>query len=136
MVVNSGATTSTNYMVYTDTTAPTGGILLEGGASVTNSLVVNADLPATDAETGVPEIQWSWNQGSTWTGWLPYVANQDFTFATGGLRFMTVQYRNNTGMVSPVYSDSIFINVFGSDYIFYDGFENGGTGEWDGVTSP
>ena len=133
VVVNSGSTTSTDYMVYTDTTAPTGGILMEGGASVTSSLLVNADLPASDAETGVPEMRWSFNN-STWSSWAAYQANVDFGFATGGLRTLWIQYRNNTNMESLVYSDSIFINMFGSDYIFYDGFESGGYGEWDGVT--
>ncbi len=130
VVVNSGATTSTQYMLYTDNSAPTGGFVLGGGASVYHSLVVPSDCPASDPDTGVPEMRWSWDGGSTWEPWSTYQATQTFTFATGGLRTVGIQYRNNVGMESPVYLDSIYINTAGSAFIFYDGFESGGYGEW------
>jgi len=135
VVVNSGSTTTTDFTVYTDTTAPTGSFVLAGGAAVVHSLVVPAETPASDPETGVPEMRWSWNGGSTWVAWQPYQPTLSLTFATGGLRTVGLQYRNHVGMESPVYLDSIYINTQGSAYIFYDGFESGNTSAWT-ITSP
>ncbi len=108
VVFSSSATTSTEVMVYADTTAPTGSIMINGNAATTSSLGVSLTLSADDAQSGIGEVRLS-NDGATWTGWTPFAENHAWILEAGGPGPRTVhaQYRNNAGMVSTTSTDSI-----------------------------
>ena len=111
VVWNNGATTTTSFYLYTDTSAPTGSISINGGATGTNSTSVTLNLSATDSETGVKEMRFS-NNGIAWSGWEPYGTSKTWAIPTGeGSKTVYVQYKNNAGMTSSTYSDSIILDT-------------------------
>jgi hypothetical protein len=96
-----------------DTTAPTGTIVINGGATVTGSNGATLALSAADA-SGVASMQFSKN-GTTWYAWEPYATTRvvTLTVAPGegdGLKTIYVRYRDPAGNVSPVYSAGITLN--------------------------
>ena len=130
VVFNNGANVAGDFMLYADTTAPTGSVLINGGAAATSSLGVTLTLSASDPQTGAPWVRLS-NDGTTWTAWEPRQPSRSWTLVSGppGLRTVYVQYRNAAGMVSGSYTDTIeFIEPLG--LIFSDGFESGDTSAW------
>ena len=128
VVVNNGATSTTEVMVYADTTPPTGTVQINGGAATTGTLAVTLALIGTDAQTGVAEMRLS-NDGASWTVWEPYSGTRAWNLETGppGLRTVHVQYRNNSGMGSTTFTDTIELT---DGLIFADGFESGNTSGW------
>ena len=93
-----------------DTIRPTGSITIAEGAAYTNSSVVTLTLSATDATSGVAQMRFS-NDNVTWSGWEPYATSKSWTLLTGdGLKGVTVQYKDNAGLISS-YSDSIILDT-------------------------
>jgi hypothetical protein len=110
-VWNNGATGSTQYFLYTDVSAPTGSVSINGGNAYVNSLAVTLTTPATDADTGVAEMRFS-NDGSAWSAWEPKAATKSWTLTAGdGTKTVYAQYRNNAGMVSSTVSDTITVDT-------------------------
>ncbi len=111
VVWNNSATVDTSYYLYVDSSAPTGSVLINGGATYANSTTVNLDLPASDPQTGVYQMRGS-EDGSNWTAWVPYNNVTMWTFSAGdGLRTFYIQYKNNAEMISASYSDSIYLDT-------------------------
>jgi hypothetical protein len=110
-VWNSGATGMSSFYLYADTTAPSGSASIDSGASFAASPLVDLLLPASDSETGVAEMRLT-NAGSPWGAWEPYAASTDWTLTAGdGVKTVNVQYRNNAGMSSATYSDTITLDA-------------------------
>lgn len=111
VVFNNSATTSTSYYLFMDTSAPTGTISVNSGATYTNTTSVTLNLSAADAETGVYQMRFS-NDNSTWSGWEPYAATKAWTLAAGdGTKTAFVQFKNNAEMVSGSYGDTIILDT-------------------------
>ncbi len=111
VVWNNGATTTTSFYLYTDTSAPTGSISINGGAVHTNSTSVTLNLSATDLQTGIKEMRFH-NDGDPWSSWESNATSKVWTIPTGeGSKTVYVQYRNNAGMISSTYSDSIILDT-------------------------
>ena len=97
-----------DYIVL-DTTAPTGGIVINDGQSVTASPDVTLTLTWDDgAGFGVTRMRFS-NNGSTWSPWEPVAATRAWTLAgaTTGHYTVRVQYLDRAGFVSDRFSDFI-----------------------------
>jgi hypothetical protein len=110
VVWNNGATSNTTFNLYLDTSAPTGSILINGGATYANSTSVTLNLSASDAQTGVYQMHFS-NDGSTWTAWEAYAVSKLWTLTSGdGTKTVYVQYKNNAEMTSATYSDTIILD--------------------------
>ena len=94
--------------ILLDTTNPTGGIVINGGAATTTSLPVSLGLTWSDgAGAGVSRMRFSDN-GSTWTAWETATATRGHTLPAGlGNHTVRVQYLDGAGDYSPVYSDYI-----------------------------
>ena len=62
----------------TDSTPPTGSVVINGGAAATSSTSVTLTLSATDAESGVSQMRFS-NDGSSWSTWETYTTSKSWT---------------------------------------------------------
>jgi hypothetical protein len=99
--------------IILDTIAPTGSIMINGGAAETNSLIVTLNLSASDATSGMSQMRFS-NNSSIWSPWQAYGTTKsgwDLSTYGGssspGTKTTYVQYRDAAGIVSLTYSDSI-----------------------------
>ena len=95
-----------------DTVAPTGSIIINGGALATTSQKVTLGLTYTDgAGTGVVRMRFS-DDGAHWTNWEYPKASKSYTLPVGnGYHTVRVQYLDAAGNYSPVYSDYIKLQV-------------------------
>jgi hypothetical protein len=83
-----------------DTVAPTGSVVIDGGATYTTSTSVNLTLSATDAISGVAQMSFS-NNGSSWSAWESYATNKSWTMSSGdGSKTVYAQYKDNAGNIS------------------------------------
>ncbi len=93
--------------IKVDTTAPTGTILINNDDVYTNSSSVALALSADDVTSGVARMRLS-QDNVTWTPWEAYSACKDWTPTEGdGLKTVYIQYVDNAGLVSQLYSDTI-----------------------------
>jgi len=94
-----------------DKTPPVGSIAINNDDSSTFSSSVTISL-FTDDVSGVAEMHFSRN-GSDWTSWEPYSDNKDWTLSEEeGVKTVYVQFKDNVGWVSGVYSDTIELTAF------------------------
>jgi hypothetical protein len=111
VVWNNGASSTTTFYLYTDTTAPTGSISINSGAAATKSTSVTLTLSASDAETGVYQMRFS-SDGSAWSAWEAYGTSKSWTLPAGdGTKTVYVQFKNNAEMVSASYTDTIILDT-------------------------
>ena len=111
IVWNNGSTVTTAFNLYVDSTAATGSIVINGGDGYTGSTAVTLALSATDSQTGVAEMRFS-NTGDPWSAWEPYATTKSWTLPSGdGSKYVWVQFKNNAGMISGQYSDSISLDT-------------------------
>jgi PKD repeat protein len=97
--------------VPSDTTPPTGSLVINGYAETTTSLSVTLTIIANDPESEVVQMRFS-NDGSSWSNWEPISAVKYWNLTAGeGLKTVHVQYRNGIGLTAS-YSASI---KYGSD---------------------
>jgi len=96
-----------------DTLAPTGSILINGGAATTTSLLVTLDLSASDAGSGVTNMRFS-NNNVSWSAWESYATtrtNWDLSAFGGntstGEKKVYAQFRDGSGKVSATVADTI-----------------------------
>jgi hypothetical protein len=88
----------------------TGSIAINDGAAYTNTTSVLLALSATDLTYGIAEMRFS-NDGLAWSEWETYATSKTWVLTTGdGTKEVTVQYKNNAGLVSS-YSDSIILDA-------------------------
>ncbi|CAL1518543.1 Ig-like domain-containing protein [Chitinophaga sp. MM2321] len=75
-----------------DKTSPTGSIVINSGASVTNNATATLTLAATDVTT--MQMRFS-NDGSTWSGYEPLAPGKSWPLTAGdGLKTVYVQYQD------------------------------------------
>jgi len=105
-----GLISTNSDTIVLDTAPPSGSVTIAGGATYTNSTSVTLTLSANDATSGIAQMRFS-NDNVTWSDWEPYATSKTWTLPVGdGLKGVTVQYRDNTGLVSS-YSDSIILDT-------------------------
>ncbi len=107
------------------TTVPNGTIAIENGATTTNSISVNLNVTATAFNNGtITGMRFS-NDGVTWPDtWEQYNLNRPAWSLVGyggtstlGNKTVYAQFRDNSGNVSPTYSDNITL-IAGAKGIF------------------
>ena len=97
--------------VAADTTPPTVGLVLDGGAPATNDPVVTVTVVAADDLSGVAAMQLS-TDGVSWTDWVPYSVIVLWTFPSGdGTKHFYVRVRDNAGNVSSVAGSQIELDT-------------------------
>ncbi len=104
---NNRSLTHSDY-IRLDTAAPSGSIVINGGALNAASLKVTLGLTWADGTgAGVSRMRFSDN-GSTWTAWETPKVYRAYTLPAGaGYHTVRVQYLDGGGNYSPVYNDYI-----------------------------
>ncbi len=93
-----------------DTTPPTGGVVINGGAAYASSTSVSLTLSAAD-NTGVAAMQFS-NDGSNWNAPLSYSTTANWTLTSGdGVKTVYVEFLDAAGNVSAPASASITLET-------------------------
>ncbi len=94
--------------IMLDTTLPTGGIIINGGALSTPVQLVSLGLNWADgAGSGAARMRFSDN-GATWTPWETLKATRAYTLPLpNGYHTVRVQFRDGAGNVSAAYNDYI-----------------------------
>jgi hypothetical protein len=106
-----------------DKTPPNGSVLIDAGAEDAFSTLVDLTLSVTDAPSGPttpPPPGYIWgvpsgpsdmrfsNNGIVWSNWEPIATSKSWTLETGaGNKTVYVQARDNAGLVSEKFSDTI-----------------------------
>ena len=94
-----------------DKTRPTGSITINNKDSYTFSTSVMLSI-FTDDISGVAEMRFSRN-GTDWTSWEPYYETKGWSLSEEeGVKTVYVQFKDDAGWVSNVYSDTIELIVF------------------------
>ena len=103
---NNRSATCSDY-IRLDRSAPTGGVVINNGATTTTTRSVTLKLNWADTGSGVVRMRFSDN-GSTWTNWMYPVATKAYTLPAGlGYHTVRVQYLDGANNYSPVYNDYI-----------------------------
>jgi hypothetical protein len=79
-----------NYGIDEDWYAPWGSILINGGATYTNSRTVTLTLSADDWGAGVERMRFSEDAGATWGPWYSYSTTFSYTIARPGDGFLWI----------------------------------------------
>jgi len=88
-----------------DATLPTGSMVVNGGATYTNSLTVTYTNTVTDAYSGLSQMRFMDNGNWVWSAWEPYAGTKVRTLAGvfTGTRGCYAQYRDVAGNVLQLY---------------------------------
>jgi hypothetical protein len=93
-----------------DLTAPTGKVVIEGGAAWTNDTTVALDLTYQDQHSAVASMRFR-NPGESWTAWMPAASSASFTMTSGeGVRVVEAQFLDEAGNTSSEFGDSIVVD--------------------------
>jgi flagellar hook assembly protein FlgD len=97
---------------FVDITPPTGSVVINSGSAATNNRAVVLTLSASDAGSGVTNMQFSWDN-VTWYGWETYATTRNATIpsAAPGTYTICVKFRDAVGNVSTVFSDNIVLDT-------------------------
>ncbi|TKJ47080.1 hypothetical protein CEE34_05580 [Candidatus Aerophobetes bacterium Ae_b3a] len=99
--------TDTSHTFLVDTTSPAGSILINGGASYTNSQSVTLSLSAENAA----QMHFS-NDNASWSSWESYSSSRSWTLSSGdGEKTVYVQFKDSVGNLSETYSDTIILDT-------------------------
>lgn len=98
--------------ILRDTTGPSqGSVVIDSGASCTNSTTASLALAAQDTQTGVAEMQFS-NDGTNWSDWIPYSTSASWTLNAGdGENVVSVRFKDRLVNISTVYTDQILLDT-------------------------
>jgi glucose/arabinose dehydrogenase len=97
--------------VTVDNQAPTGSIVINGGATVTASTSVALTLLAADNGGVVAEMQFS-NTGTSFSTAEPYATSKNWTLTTGsGAKTVYVQFKDSLGNWSSAFMDTIVLDT-------------------------
>jgi len=94
-----------------DTSPPTGNVQIDGGATYSPVPTVMLTLAASDATSGISNVQAS-NDGVSFSAWETYTMLKGWTLTSGdGLKTIYVRFRDAAGNVSAIYSDTIILDM-------------------------
>ena len=104
-------TTTTPINIVVDNQAPTGSIIINGGATATNSTAVTLTLSATDALSAVTQMRFS-NNGTSYSTAQTFAASATWTLTTGaGTKTVYAQFKDAAGNWSTAVTDTIVLDT-------------------------
>jgi hypothetical protein len=113
-IKDNAGTISTTYSdtIGLDTIAPTGSIIINNGNAWTTTTTVTLTLTYTDTGSGVYQVRYT-NDGTFDTeAWESPSATKAWTLTTGdGTKTVYYQIKDNAGMISTTYSDTIGLDT-------------------------
>ncbi|HNT24201.1 MAG TPA: peptidoglycan DD-metalloendopeptidase family protein [Anaerolineales bacterium] len=103
----------TAFILRYDATAPTGSLLINSDATTSYATLVRLQGAASDAASGINQMRVR-DAGGTWYDWQAFLSPMYWLLpaTSGQTHTVEIQYRDRAGNLSPVYSDSIFLNVY------------------------
>lgn len=124
---NAGNIAVFNDTIILDTAAPTGSISINGGATSTTSTSVALSLTYSDATSGVSQVRYS-NDGVWDTeSWEDPSGTKAWTLPSGdGTKTVYYQVKDNAGILSVTYDDTITLQTAGNKAYLVVRGENGG----------
>jgi len=106
----SNVATSTTFTVTVDNQAPTGTVVINGGAAATSSTSVTLTLSAADAVTSVTRMRFS-NNGNSFSTAETFAPTKAWTLSTGaGTKTVYVQFQDAAGNWSSAVTDTIVLD--------------------------
>lgn len=112
-VTGPAGTHATNQPVATDTNAPAGSIVINGGQAHTPSTNVTLTLSAADNSGAVSQMQLS-HDGANYSAWEPYATSKSWGLRPGdGLKTVYVRFRDAAANVSAPATDTITLDTTG-----------------------
>lgn len=110
-VDNAGNAEASKAMtVKIDKFPPTGSVLINNDAAMTNSTAVTLYISASDNLSGVSQMRFS-NDNVTWSIWEPFTLTKEWTLSSADLMTVYAQFMEAAGNVSSVYSDTIYLDI-------------------------
>lgn len=107
-VSGDGGFSTTNLLVVTDVTPPTGSVTINNGEAVTTNRNVTLQLSAADVNGTVVSMRLANDTTNTWSEWEAYATVKSWTLtAGGGVKTVYAQFRDAGGNVSTNASDTI-----------------------------
>jgi Bacterial Ig domain/GDSL-like Lipase/Acylhydrolase family len=104
-------TFSANVSVNVDNQAPTGSIVIDGGATATNSTAATLTLSASDTQNAVTQMRFS-NTGSSFSTAEAFAVTKAWTLATGaGTKTVYVQFKDAAGNWSVSFMGTIVLDT-------------------------
>lgn len=101
-----------HYLVaFTDTTPPTGGLSINGGAAYTNNPLVTLDLSTASDNSGVVDAVSFSADGATWEAWRDYTPTASRDLGADGPKTVWAKYRDRAGNESAAVSASITVDT-------------------------
>ncbi|PIZ10944.1 hypothetical protein COY54_00935 [Candidatus Falkowbacteria bacterium CG_4_10_14_0_8_um_filter_41_36] len=95
-----------------DTSAPTGSISINGGATATNNRATTLTLAATDTISSVTHMKLSESASFTGASWESYATSKSFTVSTGdGTKTVYAKFKDAAGNESTAYTDTITLDT-------------------------
>ncbi|MFN0058409.1 MAG: dockerin type I domain-containing protein [Planctomycetota bacterium] len=108
LIENSASTVDSTFMIYADSSAPTGSMAINGGAAQSGASRVLLDVTASDPQTDIRRIRIR-SVPSAFGAWQALATPIVWDLAPGaGLRTVEVEIENNACMTATV-SDSITV---------------------------
>lgn len=96
---------------FTDDTAPSGTVSVNGGSVYANSTLVSLDLSAAD-DSGIVDAVSLSDDGATWSEWQDYGPSVSWTLPEGdGEKTVWVRFRDRAGNVSEAVWDTIILDT-------------------------
>lgn len=96
--------------IFVDRAIPSGSILINNDADITNSSTVTLSFSYTDNDTHVSLMRVR-NNGSSWRPWMAVSATLSWSLLpTDGMQNVDVEFQDAAGNISAVYSDSINVD--------------------------
>lgn len=106
-----GNTGTASATINVDHTSPSGTVVINGGAGVSNSAAVVLSLSATDNSGQVAFMRFS-NNGTDWGGWLAYATTSTWSLLPGdGIKTVSAQFKDTAGNISAASSDTITLDT-------------------------
>ena len=103
--------TSAPVTVTVDNQAPTGSVVINGGAAATNTTASTLTLSATDSQGAVAQMRFS-NTGTSYSAAEAYATSKAWTLTTGaGTKTVYVQFRDAAGNWSAAFTDTIVLDT-------------------------
>lgn len=110
-VSNPVGSSSTNHLVITDVSAPTGSVVINGGDALTTNSTVTLRLTATDNSGSVTRMRFS-NDGMTWSALEAFATNKLWVLsASNGLKTVSVQFADAATNLSAAVTDTIQLDT-------------------------
>jgi hypothetical protein len=110
-VTGDGGLASTNLLIVTDVTPPTGTVQINNGDEFATNPSVTLQLAATDSSGAALSMRFSNDNTNSWSAWEPFAATKSWVLSAGpGLKTVFAQFRDAGGNSSAIVSDSITLD--------------------------